>query len=130
MTIILDFPARKGSDLSSVEKEFGLFTAIEATALIGVRDMNRSKNRLLRVQADGQWLYPGFQFDHASGTVRPGVDELVRVARANKVDDASVVQWICAPSGLLDGLRPVDLLDHPDLVVKAFERRYPTLNWD
>lgn len=75
-----------------------------------------------------QTLYPGFQFG-ADGRPLPVIRTLRELADECEWSETSTVQWLCAPTTYLDGLRPIDLIDRdPDRVV-AVARLAWTAEW-
>ena len=110
----------------SMEQEFGLLSAQEASRLLGSRAKGRStlahdrreSRQLLGVRRGNAVLYPGFQFD-GNGEVHKVIPALVQLAREARRSDEDLAQWICLPSGYLDGDRPVDRLQDADEVLAA-----------
>lgn len=85
--------------------------------VVGSRDKNRRNvARRLRDRGDiigyelsGRYLYPAFQFDAATGRVRPIVVEVNHLLDA-KEDPWAVASWWLSPTGWLsDGTSPADL---------------------
>lgn len=110
-----------------IDAEFGLLTSAEVGRLMGSRSTAprnlaaaaRRGGALLAVARGHQTLYPGFQFG-ADGRPLPIVRTLRELADACGWSETSAVQWLCAPTTYLDGLRPVDLIDRdPDRVLEA-----------
>jgi hypothetical protein len=106
--------------------EFGLLTSVEAGARMGSRATAARRNaataariegRLLAIKQGRYFLYPGFQFDDHG--IRPVIADLKRVADEHGWDEASVIEWILAPTTYLHGKRPVDVLDDDELVVQT-----------
>ena len=110
----------------TMEQEFGLLTAQDASRALGSRAKGRStlahdrreNGQLVGVRRGNAVLYPGFQFDR-NGEVRKVIPALVRLAREARRSDEDLAQWICLPSGHLDGDRPVDRLQDADAVLAA-----------
>ncbi len=81
----------------------------------------RKAGQLFTVSLDGATLLPAFQLD-PDGTPRPVVaDVLACLARAG-LGPWEIWTWFRAASTWLDGRRPVDVLDHPERVVRAAHR--------
>ena len=110
----------------SMEQEFGLLGAQEASQTLGSRAKGRSTlahdrrgtGQLLGVRRGNAVLYPGFQFN-SHGEVHDVIPALIQVARQARRSDEDLAQWICLPSGYLDGDRPVDRLQDADEVLAA-----------
>lgn len=113
-----------------MEAEFGLFTGKEVADLMGSRSKNRyatDKRRagqLIGVRRRNAFRYPGFQFDRAEGKILPVIPELLKIARKYDKSPEGLAQWLYAPTGQLDGDRPVDHLHEPDRVLEAAENHY------
>ncbi|CEA09409.1 hypothetical protein BN1051_02779 [Arthrobacter saudimassiliensis] len=115
----------------SMEQEFGLLTAQEAATTLGSRTKDRSAvardrretGQLLGIRRGNAVLYPGFQFD-SNGDVHKAIPALIRVARQARRSDEDLAQWICLPSGYLDGDRPVDRLRDVDAVLAAAQGHF------
>lgn len=114
-----------------MEQEFGLLSAQEASRTLGSRAKGRStlahdrreNGQLLGVRRGNAVLYPGFQFDR-NGEVHTVIPALIDVARQARRSDEDLAQWICLPSGYLDGDRPVDRLQEPDAVLTAAQGHF------
>lgn len=110
----------------SMEREFGLLSAQEASTALGSRAKDRStlahdrreSGQLLGVRRGNAVLYPGFQFDR-NGDVHQVIPALIQVARQARRSDEDLAQWICLPSGYLDDDRPVNPLQDADAVLAA-----------
>lgn len=115
----------------SMEQEFGLLSAQEASRSLGSRAKGRStlahdrreNGQLLGVRRGNAVLYPGFQFDQ-NGDVHHVIPALLRLARQARRSDEDLAQWICLPSGYLDGDRPVDRLQDTDAVLAAAQGHF------
>lgn len=119
-----------------INAEFGLLTSAEAGRRLGSRSTaprnlaatTRRSGALVAVTRGHQTLYPGFQFG-ADGRPLPVVRALRDLAAECGWSENGLVQWLCAPTTYLDGLRPVDLLaGEPDRVVDAAQRAW-TVTW-
>lgn len=110
----------------SMEREFGLLRAQDASKTLGSRAKGRStlahdrreSGQLLGVRRGNAVLYPGFQFDR-NGDVHQVIPALIQLARQARRSDEDLAQWICLPSGYLDGDRPVDRMQDADAVLAA-----------
>ena len=74
--------------------------------------------QLLSTERAGEVRYPGFQFD-PEGRVRRVVRFLRAVAAEDRGSENGLILWMCSPCGRLQGRRPVDCLESPDLVLRA-----------
>jgi hypothetical protein len=119
-----------------IEAEFGLLTSAETGRLLGSRSTaprnlavaTRRKGALLAITRRHQTLFPGFQFG-SDGRPLPVIRVLRDLADEAQWSENGVVQWLCAPTTYLGGLRPVDLLaSHPDRVVDTARRAW-TVQW-
>ncbi|WP_417216689.1 hypothetical protein [Arthrobacter sp.] len=114
-----------------MEAEFGLLTSVEVSRAVGSRSPNRSyasdqrgAGRLLAVKRPGGYKYPGFQIDRREQAIRPVMHELIALATEADRSESGLALWMISPTGYLDGLRPVDLLDEPDHVVEAARQSF------
>lgn len=115
-----------------IEAEFGFLTGVEVAGILGSRSSNptgyatdkRRAGKLIGVRRRNAFVYPGFQFDRAEGQVLPVIPELLKVAKKYDKTAEGLTQWLCAPTGQLDGDRPVDHLIHPERVLEAAENHY------
>jgi hypothetical protein len=119
-----------------IDAEFGLLTSAETGRRLGSRSTaprnlavaTRRKRALLAITRGHQMLFPGFQFG-ADGRPLPVIRALRDLADEARWSENGVVQWLCAPTTYLGGLRPVDLLsDDPARVVDAARRAW-TVEW-
>lgn len=111
-----------------IDAEFGLLTSEQVAELVGSRSPNRasaayglrSARRIFSVTSAGVQRYPGFQFDAVTGQPHAGVAGTLGVLADAAWSGWELALWFTSPTGLLDGHRPVDLLDSdPDAVVAA-----------
>lgn len=115
-----------------LEAEFGLFTSLEVSELVGSKSPNRSyaseqhsKGRLIAVKRPGGLRYPGFQFDRVEHIILSVISELIGVADNAGRSEASLALWMTSRTGYLDGSRPVDYLSsQPDKVVEAARQSF------
>ncbi|MGE2731269.1 hypothetical protein [Mycolicibacterium vaccae] len=119
-----------------IDAEFGLLTSTEAGRRLGSKSTaprnlaaaTRRDGALLAITRGHQALFPGFQFG-ADGRPLPVIRALRQLADEAGWSEAGVVQWLCAPTTYLDGLRPVDVLaGTPDRVVDAARRAW-SVQW-
>jgi hypothetical protein len=121
--------ARRNAEArAQVDAEFGLLSSEQVAELVGSRSANRasaayglrSTGRIFSVTSGGVQRYPGFQFDPTAGQPRRGVTRTLQVLADAALSGWELALWFTSPTGLLDGHRPVDLLDtDPDAVVAA-----------
>lgn len=115
----------------SMEQEFGLLKAQDASRALGSRAKGRStlahdrreSGQLLGVRRGNAVLYPGFQFDK-NGDVHKVIPALIQLTHQARRSDEDLAQWICLPSGYLDGDRPVDRLQDADAVLAAAQGHF------
>lgn len=112
----------------AMQDEFGLLTAVEVAAQAGASRSNRTyasdqrrRGRLLGIKRRNAYLYPGFQFDPDSTSVRPVIGPLLASAALHERSSESVALWLTSPTTYLDGDRPVDHIDDADQVLAAAE---------
>lgn len=122
--------------MKSLADEFGLLTSADVAQLLGSKSKStaarslandmRGRGELLAVRRLNKFLYPGFQFDHTQGRVKPLVKKLLQLAEANDWEPADVVLWLLSPTTYFeDESRPVDHFDNePDLVLSAAQRAW------
>lgn len=118
-----------------LEDEFGLFSSLEVSQLVGSKSPNRSyaseqrsRDRLIAVKRPGGLRYPGFQIDQAEHVIRPVMTDLIRIASAAGRSEASLALWMTTRTGYLDGERPVDQLSQPDKVLEAAQQSF-NIQW-
>ena len=119
-----------------IDAEFGLLTSAETGKRLGSRSSaprnlaaaTRRGGALLAITRGRQMLFPGFQFDPDGQPF--GVIRILRdLADKAHWSEIGVVQWLCAPTTYLGGLRPVDLLaDQPERVVDTARQAW-TVRW-
>lgn len=116
-----------------LEREFGLLTATEVARVVGstaksaksfASDAHRA-GRLLAVRRLNRLLYPAFQL--AGSGPLPVIRGLRQAAERLDVGEESVLLWLTAPTTWWGHIsRPVDHLDEPEEVLRAFEAHYGT----
>jgi hypothetical protein len=123
MTILARRNAKRRAE---VLQEFGALTG-EQIAEERSRAANRhalaarwrKEGKLFGVPYRGQILYPAFQFDDDGG-LRPVISDVLAALPRDQMSDWEIALWWTAANGLLDGRRPVDLLDtDPRAIVLA-----------
>lgn len=113
--------------VAEVETEFGLLTATQAGLRMGSRAMAprnaatraHTHGRLLAIRRGRNLYFPGFQFDQHA--IRPVITEIKSIAARHGWDDAAVIEWMMSPTTYLQGRRPVDVIDNPDLLTRTAE---------
>ena len=119
-----------------IDAEFGLLTSAEVGRRLGSRSTaprnlavaTRRGGSLVAITRGHQALYPGFQFG-SDGRPLAVIRDLRDLAGECGWSESSVVQWLCAPTTYLDGLRPVDLLASDPCRVLDVARRAWTVEW-
>lgn len=111
--------------LDKVAEEFGLLTARDVDALSGKTSSNPSANpsrwkrnhKVAAIETRSGDLYPGFQFNLATGQPWPTIKPALEAWGAS--DPVGFTIWCTAPNEWLDGQRPVDCLLDTERVVAA-----------
>ncbi|NJC24419.1 hypothetical protein BJ994_003495 [Arthrobacter pigmenti] len=114
-----------------IEDEFGMLTAAEVADKVGSKAKARNGYALDKRKAGGligverlnSIVYPGFQFT-STGTILSAVPRLVNIIKEHAKSEEGLVQWLCSPSGYLEGDRPVDHMDDIEAVVGAAQGHY------
>ncbi len=116
-----------------MEAEFGLLKGTQVAELLGSRTPNRNvasqyriEGRIIGVKRGRAYVYPGFQFDADTASVKPVIRKLSALARANQWSDESLALWMCSLTGYLDDMRPVDRLAYADDVLAAARAKFET----
>lgn len=117
--------------LREVEEEFGLLDAAEmgqraGSGAVSQRAWASARHRageLIAIRRGQRLRYPSFQLD-ADGRVRPVIAAIVTVLGEAGWSERSMLLWLVASNGWLEGARPVDLLDSDgERVVQAARHR-------
>jgi hypothetical protein len=119
----------------AIEAEFGLLSASAVAELLGSKGPHRSlagdlrkRGQLLYLPRLNSFVYPGFQFDSTRGRIRPFVAPLLSLAMKCDWDVEDVVRWMVAPTTYLQGRRPVDHVDDPNLILATAQQAW-TVEW-
>ena len=111
-----------------MEREGGLFTVADLAMQLGFGGGSNSmarqltgKGRVLAVQRNGHFLYPGFQFDAAGARVIPAVKDVIRMGRYAGWPDEQIALWFYTPNRKLSGKRPVDVRDNEEQLMNLAE---------
>lgn len=116
-----------------IEREFGLLTAAQVGQVVGSTAKSaksyasdaRRAGRLLAVKRMNKLLYPAFQL--AESGPLPVIRDLYRAAQQLEVGEESILLWLTAPTTWWgEPSRPVDHLEEPEEVVRAFTSHYGT----
>lgn len=103
--------------------EFGLLTIGEVATLLGLTLLEVQEahygGQLMSVIHEDEVLYPAFQFDPETGSIRPGIPDVIAEGFVAGRSESSLALWMTMPTGYLDGKRPVDCMDTPDSVLLA-----------
>ena len=118
-----------------VETEFGLLSSSEVSTLLGARNANRTyaadlrqRGELLGTLRKNGYVFPGFQFDHKAGKVRPWVAPLLALAQGNERSAADVIMWMMSPTTYFDSDRPADHVDDAQRLLGVAERAW-SIEW-
>lgn len=72
----------------------------------------RSEGRLLALRRGKYLLYPAFQFEAVG--ILPVIAALRDIGDQHGWDEASLIEWMMAPTTYLGGDRPVDIINDAD----------------
>ncbi|MEE2055949.1 hypothetical protein [Rhodococcus artemisiae] len=103
-----------------IDAEFGLLTSAQAADRMSSRAVARRnaataarrEGRLLALRRGKYLLYPAFQFGSAG--ILPLIAALRDIGDQHGWDEASLIEWMMAPTTYLGGDRPVDIIDDAD----------------
>ncbi|MFD6895045.1 hypothetical protein ACFWB0_10925 [Rhodococcus sp. NPDC060086] len=103
-----------------IDAEFGLLTSAQAADRMSSRAVARrnaataarSEGRLLALRRGKYLLYPAFQF--AAVGILPVIAALRDIGDQHGWDEASLIEWMMAPTTYLGGDRPVDIINDAD----------------
>lgn len=76
----------------------------------------------MAVHRGGRVLYPGFQLDRGTGSIRSVIAELLHAAESAGLSERALTRWLLGHSEPRESTRPVDLLDDPDRILEAGRR--------
>lgn len=119
----------------AIADEFGLLSSTEAADRMGSRaaagrrntaPAARREGRLLAISRGRYLLFPGFQFDQHG--VRPVIAAYVATGREFGRSEAGMIQWLVRPTTYLDGRRPVDVIDDPELLLSTARKAF-SVQW-
>ena len=79
------------------------------------------ERRIVQVELAGRTYVPLFQFKPARMELRPVIAEVVRELRQS-MDDLELAAWFVKPNAMLDGLRPVDVVDNEPALLRSAAR--------
>lgn len=130
-----------------IHAEFGLLSAADVGRMVFTADVCRSSpdnavvqhcatqyyediakrlhdnGSILKVARKGVAYYPAFQFD--AGRPLPVMRKLKRIAEWLSISDATVLQWMTAPTTWWDdSSRPVDHMHDVESICASFEQHY------
>lgn len=91
-------------------------------------DRSLAAGTIFDVPHDGQAVLPAFQFDPA-GAVRPESAAVVQQLRAVGLDGWQLWEWMCAPTGWLDGDVPAELLEENPAEVRTAAQYHALELW-
>lgn len=114
-----------------IARDYGLLKSGDVGALLGASRGNRefvsarrARGELLGVIRNNGYLYPGFQFDRAAGTIRSWVKPLRELAQVNGRDASDVLFWMMSPTTYFDGDRPADHVEDGDRLLDIARRAW------
>lgn len=114
-----------------IANEFGLLESSEVSALLGASKGNlefvsirRNSGELLGVVRNNGYLYPGFQFDRSTGTIREWVRPLLELAREHRMGAGDVLFWMMSPTTYFGGDRPADHMNDGDQLLDIARRSW------
>ncbi|GAB3129553.1 hypothetical protein [Glaciibacter psychrotolerans] len=113
------------NSIRAIEDEFGLLDRSGLAEALGSKAKKgafasdqRKKGRVLSFPRLNAFVYPGFQFDHVHGTVKPVIAPLIALGAKYDWKPSEIALWLCSPTTYLpDDGRPVDFLDDAELVL-------------
>lgn len=129
--VLRTIPSGKKADAlwSSMEREDGLYTILEAAQRLGFgygpnlrASRLTGKGRVLAVKRGAQFLYPGFQFDVPGGRMIPPVKDVIRLGRWMGWTDEQIALWFYTPNSALQGKRPVDVRADEEKLISTAEK--------
>lgn len=118
-----------------IADEFGLLNSGEVGDLLGASKSNRefvsirrTRGELLGVVRNNGYLYPGFQFDRSTGTIRTWVKPLLELASEHSLSAADVLFWMMSPTTYFNGDRPADHAREGDQLLDVAGRSW-SVQW-
>ncbi|WP_158297143.1 type II toxin-antitoxin system VapB family antitoxin [Zhihengliuella sp. ISTPL4] len=118
-----------------IADEFGLLKSGEVGALLGASKSNRefvsirrNRGELLGVVRNNGYLYPGFQFDRSTGTIKAWVKPLLELAREHSMGAVDVLFWMMTPTIYFGGDRPADHAGEGDRLLDVAGRSW-SVHW-
>lgn len=118
-----------------IESEFGLLSSAKVGALLGASNANRAyaadlrqRGELLATLRKNGYVFPGYQFDHEAGAVRPWVAPLLSLAESHERSAADVIMWMMSPTTYFDGDRPADHVGDAERLLSVAERAW-SIEW-
>lgn len=118
-----------------VADDYGLLRSGEVGEILGASQGNREfvSNRrnhgeLLGVVRINGYLFPGFQFDRTTVSIRPWVKPLLELAAESNQGAADVLFWMMSPTTYFNGDRPADHVEDGDRLVDVARRAW-SVEW-
>jgi hypothetical protein len=105
-----------------VEKDWGLLTSRQVVELLSggshTADASglRTAGKIIGFRRNGQFRYPGFQFDHHSRRVRPVVPALIALSNELGYDAEAVILSLASPSTYWTDDTPLNHIDDEDFL--------------
>ena len=115
----IDGVPRKQDVLMAYERVGGLWRGDDVARLLRTRTSQPIcllarwivDSLVISVAWRGDYLLPVFQFDFANATVRRPVFEVLE-ALDGTLNDLDLAVWFASPNAVLDGVAPLDLVEH------------------
>lgn len=114
-----------------IADNFGLLKSSEVGALLGASKSNREfvagrrqRGEILGAPRNNGYLYPGFQFDYSTGTIRAWVKPLLQLAKNHSMSATDVLFWMMSPTTYFNGDRPADHARDGDRVLDVAGRAW------
>lgn len=102
----------------------GVYTASEVAGILDVDESTvtamLNTGELIGFTWKEQTVFPGVQLDRDSNEVRPFVKPLIAEAKRFDYSLRGLSFWLYGRTTYLDGARPVDYIDRPELIVDTF----------
>jgi hypothetical protein len=118
-----------------VADDYGLLRSGEVGEILGASKSNRefvsnrrNRGELLGVVRNNGYLFPGFQFDRSTGSIRLWVKPLLELAAESNQGAADVLFWMMSPTTYFNGDRPADHVEDGDRLVGVARRAW-SVEW-
>lgn len=118
-----------------VDDDYGLLKSGDVSEILGASKKNRefvsirrNRGELLGVVRNNGYLFPGFQFDRTTGTIRSWVKPLLELAAQSNQGATDVLVWMMSPTTYFSGDRPADHVEDGDRLVDVARRAW-SVEW-